>query len=237
MKHLTLFLLGMVIMAYNAYTACADENQIFSVSADAIVRVTPDKVVLQIGAETRGEVLNSARQNNFDIIKNTIEILKRNGIEEKFIGTDHVDINTYYEDRDYRRLRFTVRQALSITINDISKYDSILAEVINAGINQIYGIEFQTDELKKHRYEARSLAIAAAKERAEFLAGEAGFQLGKIINLKETTNDYYWRPQNDRGGMSQSVSQSYNESIGESDTLAPGMISIRSNITLYYSVE
>jgi len=169
--------------------------------------------------------------------------LKKNGIEGKFIGTDYVDIHTSYEDdyrhndNHYRKLMFTARQTLSVIINDISKYDAILTEVIDAGINQIYGIEFQTDELKKYRYEARSLAIAAAKERAEFLAREAGFQLGKIINLKESTYDYYWRPQNDRGGLSQSMSQVDNENIGESDTLAPGMISIRSNITLYYRVS
>ena len=129
-------------------------------------------------------------------------------------------------------------QSLTITINDISKYDKILTEAIDAGINRIYNIEFQTDDLKKHRFEARALAIAAAKEKAEFLAREAGFQLGKIKNLSERTNDFYWRPRdNDRGGMSQNMVQAYDGNAGESDTLAPGMISIRSEITLFYEVE
>jgi len=216
----------------------AQENQIFSVSADAIINVAPDKVVLQIGAETRGENLVVIRQTNFDIIKKSIDILRQNGIEEKNIGTDRVDIDTWYEHGDYRYLRFKVRQSLTIIIDDISKYDKILTEVISAGINQVYNIEFQVNELKKHRFKARSMAIAAAKERAEFLAREAGFKLEKIINLKESTSDYYWRPRsNDRGGMSQSMTQVDTESMGESDTLAPGMISIRSAITLYYRIE
>jgi len=224
-----------------ACTVSAQENQTFSVSADAIVRVSPDRVVLHIGAETIGENLGSVRKTNFDIIKNAIEILKKNGIEDKYIGTDYVNIETWYErnvnSSNYGRIRFTARQSLSIIITDISKYDELLTNVINAGINQVHSIEFQTSELKKHRYEARSLAIAAAKEKAEFLAREAGFRLGNIINLQESTNDGYWRPRNDRGGMSQSMSQAYTGNDGEdSDTLAPGMISITSNIRLYYNV-
>lgn len=193
---------------------------------------------MQIGAETRGEHLPAVRQINSEIIRNAIEIMKNNGVEEKYIGTDHVDIGTYYEDNYYRNLRFVARQSLTINITDLSKYDKLLADAVNAGINQIYGIEFQTDDLKKYRYEARSLAMAAAKERAEFLSWEAGFQLGKVINLRETTNDYYWRPTtNDRGGMSQSMAQINNDHIEGLDTLAPGMISIKSNITLYYNIE
>ena len=228
---LTLFMAGGV----SAY-----ENRIFTVTADAIVRVAPDKVVLQIGAETRGKDLSTIRQNNYEIIKNTIAILKNNGVEEKYIGTDHVNISTYYEDHAYQKLRFVVTQSLTIIITDLSKYDKILEEVVNAGINQVYGIEFQTDNLKKYRYEARALAIAAAKERAEFLAKEAGFQLGKVVNLREATHDYYWRPnRGDRGGMSQINIQIQvdNEGGGDSKTLAPGMISIKSNITLYYNIE
>ena len=240
MKQITGCLIWMVWTVIMAHNAFASENQIFSVSADAIVRVVPDKVILQIGAETRGDKLTAVRQNNFDIIKNTIEILKNNGIEEKYIGTDRVDIGTYYEDNRYQNLRFIVRQSLTITVTNISEYDKILAEVVDAGINRVYGIQFQTDDLKKYRYEARSLAIAAAKERAEFLAREAGFKLGRVVNLRETTNDFYWRPDaSDRGGMSQSMVQvqTDNENMGESATLAPGMISIRSNITLYYIAE
>jgi len=222
-------------------TVSAEDSHVFLASADAIINVAPDKVVLQIGAETRGDNLTVIRQANFDIIKAAIEILKRNGIEEKYIGTDHVDISTWWYERnnDYR-LRFIVRQSLTITIHDISKYDKILTEAINAGINQVYSVEFQSSELKKYRYQARSLAIAAAKERAEFLAREAGFKLGKIINLRESTSSYYFRPRtNDRGDMSQSMitAETAAENTGESDTLAPGMISIRSAITLYYMVE
>lgn len=235
MKKIVFLFLGVIVMTH---TISADERITFSVSADAVVKVSPDRVVLHIGAETRGTNLNIIKKTNFDIIKNAIEILKKNGIEDKYIGTDYVNITTWYEDRDYRNIRFTVAQSLSIIIIDISKYDQILTEVIEAGINQVHSIEFQTTDLKKYRYEARSLAIAAAKEKAAFLAQEAGFQLKNIINLVESTNDYYWRPRNDRGSLSQSMSQSYLESEGEeSDTLAPGMISITSKVTLYYCIE
>jgi uncharacterized protein YggE len=234
-KSIFFIIFGIII---TSFSISADEKLIFSVTADAIIRVSPDRVALHIGAETRGENLSAVKRINFDIVKNTIEILKKNGIEDRYIGTDYVNIETWYEDRDYKRIRFTVRQSLSIIIVDISKYDQILADVINVGINQIHSIEFQTTDLKKYRYEARALAIAAAKEKADFLAREAGFKLTNVINLAESTNDYYWRPRGDRNDFSQNISQTYIGSAGEdSETLAPGMISITSRITLYYNVE
>jgi len=236
MKKTAICFLGWIIMIFNAF---ADEKRTFSVTADAIVRASPDRVVLNIGAETRGDKLNTVRDTNFDIIKKTIEILKRNGIDDKNIGTNYVNIDTRYPERDdYAIITFIVEQSISVTVTDISKYDKILTDVIDAGINRIHGIEFQTSNLKKYRYEARSLAIAAAKERAEFLAREAGFRLGNVVNLDERTNDYYWRPGSDRGGMGQMVTQRDDGNTrGDSDTLAPGMISIRSNVTLYYNVK
>ena len=238
MKKTAICFLGVIIMVWNA---SADEKRTFAVAADAIVRVSPDRVVLNIGAETRGKNLNTVKNTNFGIIKKAVEILRKNGIEDKNIGTDYVDIDTRYDDRyddEDSKIRFTAGQSISVIITDVSKYDKILTDAINAGINQVHGIEFQTSELKKYRYEARSLAIAAAKEKAEFLAREAGFRLGNVVDLEESTNDYYWRPRNERGGMSQAMSQAYDGNTGgDSDTLAPGMISIRSNVTLYYNVE
>jgi len=255
MKKMLFGFLSVIIILHNtiAFSIFANEKksmsekQIFSVSADAIVKVAPDKVVLNIGAETIGSKLNDIKETNFNIIKNTISILKKNGIADKHIATDYVNIDTWYEDKFYserhKNIRFTVRQSLSVIIIDISKYDKILTDVINAGINQVHSIEFQTSELKKHRYEARSLAIEAAKEKAEFLAQKSGIKLGNIINLEEYTNDYsYYR--NDRRMMSQSqfMSQSnfmiedVENTSNDLETLAPGMISIKSNVKLYYNV-
>ena len=245
MKKTAVFLLAIMIFSKQLYAQRTNVNEIkvFSVSAEAVVRVMPDIVVLHIGAETEGLSLNAVKQTNFNIIKSALEIIKKHEIEDKYIGTDNVELNTWYRtvgsgSTSYREQRFTVTQRLSITINDISKYDPVLTELVNIGINKIYRIEFQTTELKKHRYEARSLAIAAAKEKAEFLSREAGFSLEKIINLSESTSDYYGRPTDRSSGMSQNVMQitDYDGSVGESDTLALGMISIRTIITLYYSI-
>ena len=245
MKNTVFFIMITMVFSNQIYAQRNNINEIkiFSVSAEAVVRVMPDIVVLHIGAETEGLSLNDVKQTNFNIIKSALDIIKKHEIEDKYIGTDNVELNTWYRtvnsgNTSYREQRFTVTQRLSVTINDISKYDPVLTELVNIGINKIYKIEFQTTELRKHRYDARALAIAAAKEKAEFLSREAGFLLEKIINLSESTSDYYGRPTDRSSGMSQNVMQitDYDGSIGESDTLALGMISIRTIITLYYSI-
>jgi Protein of unknown function (DUF541) len=49
----------------------------------------------------------------------------------------------------------------------------------------VYGIEFRTCGLRKHRDAARGLAIQAAREKAIALAGELGQEVGRPIDIRE----------------------------------------------------
>ncbi|MHC6203796.1 SIMPL domain-containing protein [Breznakiellaceae bacterium SP9] len=214
------------------------EQQLFTVQADAVIRVKPDKVVLSLGAYSRGAHLITAKTANFDIIKRSFDIVKGMGIPEKNIATDYVMIDTQYRNYEDTEPLYSVYQTVSITLEDVSKYDELITQLLNAGINQINSIDFQTTNLKEHRNAARRLAIAAAKERAALLAEEAGFQLGKVVNLRENT---YYSPYSSRRGGLSNVSQNMEQSTGgggdDSETLAPGMISIKADITLIYQIQ
>jgi len=212
------------------------KNEI-SVTGEATVRVQPNQVILQLGAETRGKDLLKTKSKNSDIISKAIAYCKSKGIAEKHIQTDYIRMTPSYNYNSLGELNYyNVDQSLSITLEQMEIYEEILTELLKIGVNKVQGANFSTTDLKENRIKARKLAIEAAKEKAVFLASEVGIKLGKITNVSEyATNNNYFELMSS-AAMSQNVIQN----IGGDSTvqgLSVGMIPIRASITLTYQIK
>jgi uncharacterized protein YggE len=234
-----IFMTLMLLFVLSGFSLAQDNKQYFKVEADAIVRVKPDKAVVDVGVISKGKNLADTKKKNADIIKKTIEYCKKSGIPEKNIQTDYLSIRPEYKSYDTYETYFIIEQRLTIILEELSKYDEVLTELLNFGINQVNSINFQVNDLKKYRNEARKLAIAAAKERAEYLSKEVGIKLGNIVNMSDYTSNWYPRIMSATANiMSQNVSQSVGSQGSDSyDTLAPGMVSVKANIGLTYEIK
>jgi uncharacterized protein len=110
-------------------------------------------------------------------------------------------------------------------------------------VTHVHGIEFRTTELRKHRDQARMLALKAAQEKAELLTRETGSKLGKVLSIGEASFGYSssyasWWGERYGGGMSQNVSQTFGGvSMVSDSTLAPGHISIRATVGASFALE
>ena len=63
--------------------------------------------------------------------------------------------------------------------------EEILAGVVDAGANEINGVELQSSRLKELRAEARRRAVAAAREKAEHYCQAAGVTLGSVLHIED----------------------------------------------------
>jgi uncharacterized protein YggE len=224
---------------FASFVLADNGRQYFTVEADAIARAKPDKVVLDVGVITKGKNLAETKKKNSDIIKKAIEYCRKSGIEEKNIQTDYLNIRPEYRNYDTYETYFIVNQRLFVILEEISKYDEVIAQLLEFGINQVHNVAFQVNDLKKYRNEARKLAIAAAKERAKYLSEEAGIKLGNIINVSDYLGSGY---QSSSAFAANAVSQNISDVGGSgnlfsTDSLAPGMISVKANIILTYEIK
>lgn len=210
----------------------------FTSSGDAILRIQPDQVVLSLGVESRSKDLLVAKKDNYKRLSASIKYCKDNGIPDKFIQTDYIQINPHYNyNNDINVEYYSVSQSFSIIIEDIEKYEEFLTSLLELGINKVKNIEFRTSQLKEHRQRVRKMAIAAAKEKAEFLTNEIGIELDKTVNIKESTRN----PVNSFGNRNyannvQNVVR-YNSEDMDGSSLAVGMLSLRSEVTLTFEVK
>jgi uncharacterized protein YggE len=129
-------------------------------------------------------------------------------------------------------------------LGDISKFDDLLTDVIEDGANYVHGIEFRTTDLRKHRDQARSLAINAAREKAEALAKELGRQVGEPQSIQENHSGWWsgygsgWWGSHWSGAQTQNVVQSIDiDSSLVQGSIAPGQIMVNAQVSVTFSLK
>ena len=223
-----------------------NETPKITVTGEALVKVVPDKVTILLGIETWNQDIQRAKQANNDILKKATVELKKLGIREKGIQTSHLSIEPRYKD-SYRRegfIGYFVRNSVSVTLTEPDKVEQLITSVLTSGVTHIHGINFETTEFKKHRQQARKLALQAAKEKAENMAAVLGKSIGsplEISEVKQYSPWYYhggWWGYGRGQGMSQNVVQNAGGQASDiSDTVALGMISIKGNVTVVFQLK
>ena len=221
----------------------SQEPGLITVTGDAEVRVVPDEVILTLGVETWDKNLQVAQGQNDAIVSKVLALAADHGVEPQHVQTDYVSIepryrNGYYEQRDF--IGYFVHKTVVITLRDLSGFEDLLADALESGVNYVHGIQFRTTELRKHRDEARTLAIQAAREKAEALAGALDQRASQPRTILEEQSGW-WSAYNAWWGsrwgtaMAQNVIQESGETAWSTDgSVAPGQISVRARVTVTF---
>ncbi|PLX31369.1 MAG: hypothetical protein C0600_05895 [Ignavibacteria bacterium] len=240
---LVLFLL--TIPGLHAQTGSMTDYPQISVSGEAVVYVVPDKIVITLGVETWDLSIEEAKTKNNDIIKDALKTVRRLGVPDKEIQTDHLSIEPRYKD-SYRKeefIGFFVRNTLVVTLDAPEKVEMLITRVLDAGVNHIHGIDFQSTQFKKHREEARTLALLAAKEKAQNMAAVLDQKIGRPMKISENYTGTPWGYWSGWGygrnrGMTQNVMQNIAEGSGEiAETIALGKIAVRAKVGVTFSLQ
>ncbi|RPJ24090.1 MAG: DUF541 domain-containing protein [Chloroflexi bacterium] len=169
-----------------------DPNRNIHVSGTAVVNVTPDRALIQLGVQSNGRSPKEVQARNAAMINRVIKAMKNLGVATKDISTDRYIIQPLYEDWDSLRIKgYRIFNVISITMRDVDKTSEAIAAAFQAGANQVVNVEFYTSELRKYRDQAREMAITAAHEKADALAQAGGADTGCVLNITENTHSYF----------------------------------------------
>lgn len=160
--------------------------RLITVTGTAEVKVAPDEAILTLGVEAEGKDLLAAKSEHDSRVKKVIALAHDFGIEPKDIQTDTLRMEANYsEGKTSRLIGYTVSQVLEITLRDLSKYESLITQLLQDGANRVHGVDFVASETRKYMDEARTKAIRAAKEKAVSMAAELGQTVGKPWEISE----------------------------------------------------
>ncbi|WP_170984641.1 SIMPL domain-containing protein [Rhodoligotrophos defluvii] len=171
-------------------TQSEDQIRTLSLVGTGEVRAAPDEATITIGVVHQAKTAAEAVKANNAAMAEVFSSLKAEGIAEKDIQTSNFSVNPRYvypKDNSGPPTidGYEVSNQVSVRIHDLGKLGAVLDKVVASGSNQINGISFGLSEPEKLENEARKLAIADARAKAELYAQAGGFQLGPIHAVVE----------------------------------------------------
>jgi uncharacterized protein YggE len=229
-----------------------DSSRTVQVSGTAVVNVVPDRALIELGVQSNGTTPDAVQYADSVAIQKVIRALKKLGVEAKDIATDVYVIEPIYEDYDSLYIKgYRIHNMVAVTLRDVKKASAVIAAALKAGANQVVNVEFYTSELRKHRDQARDLAVKAAKEKAQALASAAGAETGCVLYINENTWSYYngwwwWYGRNNQNLWTQNVVQNAapsgtsggtgNNSAGDG-SVSLGQISIKAEVSVSFGLK
>ena len=213
-----------------------------NVSGEAEIQVEPDRVIFSMAVLNKNDTLNEARKDNDKTVTDLISYLTKTlNIPAKHIQTDHLTVEpTYFScprsdeqagTCDSTKAQYyTLNRGIQIKLDDLTKYDKVVAKSFELGVNQISGIQFVTLESRKHKDKAREMATKAAQEKAHAITKTLGVSLGKPISVRINEHGFSY------GALNASINSVSSHTNGGVSSLSLGQISISASVDITFEM-
>lgn len=167
----------------------------FSSQGEGKVVITPDIATFSFSVITQGGAnLKEIQDRNAKLSNDAISYVKQQGVQSEDITTQAYRVDPRYQYYNCSQsnvcppadiVGYTVTQSTSVKVRDFSKVGDILAGVVENGANSVSQLTFTADKIEDVQKQARTLAIAAAQEKAKAVAEETGFKLGRLVSVSD----------------------------------------------------
>lgn len=228
MKKIILLSLILITMSLNAQHTLPPSS--VTVTGEGIVNVIPDKALIRVSAEHSGKEATTVKQENDTAIDEVINFCKKLKIESKDLKTERINLSKNY-DYQSKTYKYVANQSITIKLDDLEKYESLMQGLLNSGINRIDAVSFESSKSVQLESEARKRAMLNAKEKAVEYAAAVGQEVGLAIHISETGSG----PQPPVPMYRASMAAQAN--IAEKQTIAPGELEIRVEVNVVFELN
>ena len=205
-----------------------------TVVGDGTVNIKPDVARANIGVEVVKPAVDEAAAENSKVTAQVLAALKEMGIAEEDIQTSGYSVFSERFSPDgspSTEVQYRVTNTVNVLIRDLDKVGAVLDASIQAGANNIYGVEFLLDDPTTARSAARQMAVENAAATATELAGLTGVEVGPIVSISEVIG-------NNGGFYSNQFTQfSTGASVGRMPTpVEPGQLRLTMQLQVTYEL-
>lgn len=182
---------GRTARAVDPATGGATPDHTISVGGTGRVRIAPDVADLRIGLTLQRPTATAARDDAAAALEKVIAALRAAGVAERDIQTSVLSLQPVYDyspDGSPPRLTgYQMSHILAVVVRKIDDAAGVADDAIAAGATQLDSISFRVDDPIRAEDEARTLAMADAKRRAEALASAAGVTIVGVASIVESS--------------------------------------------------
>lgn len=205
-----------------------------TVVGEGKVKVEPDIARVTIGVDVMRPTVKEASAANKELIDAVLAALKEAGVASEDMQTSGFSV---YAERfgpsgplPEDEVNYRVTNNVSLVVRDLTKVGDVLDAAIEAGANNIYGVEFALDDPNTVESEARAKAIDDAKAKAAELAELNDVELGQVISVSEVIGNMGFFG----GSFSQTAALAMGGGGGPS--IQPGQLSLVMQLQVVYEI-
>ena len=241
---LLLCLIGLVPAAAALAQDASANRRTMVVTGQAEVLTLPDEVIVTLGVESRDAELAAAKRNNDERVAKLLALAAEFEVGPRDVKSDYIGVEPKYrEEEDALKVTlYLVRRTTVIRLKSVARFEELLGRALESGANHVHAVEFATSELRRHKDRARSLALTAAREKAEAMASDLGVTVGRPVAVQEGwegCSSSYNSGWSGRGlfTYANSVEAVAGDESNVGETFKPGQLRITANVTVTYELE
>ncbi len=174
-----------LISTLSVFAQAVDLRRKIEVTGTAQQEVTPDIINVSISLQ---EYLNGKNKVTIDVLENQLEsAVKTAGIPREDFTINNLSAwnNTYQKKKSPD---FLASKQYIIRLNDLNKFDQILANIDPKGIQSTNIDSYSYSKINDLKNELQLKALQDAKNRAAYLVNGLGDKLGDVINITIADN-------------------------------------------------
>lgn len=220
-------------------TPMGNNQNTITVNSSETVTVVPDIAQVVYAVRTEAKDAAGCQKKNTEDVDRVIALLKNLGVAETSIQTSDYTMYPIYNYSNNTQRITGYEATASLTVSDlpISDLGNILTESVNAGINNIQSITYQSSRYDESYTEALKLAVESARIKAEALAAAGGCTLGGVAGIRENSNYSQARYTNNALASQMRAAGAAKEmSVEDAAVIMPGEVEVEVNITVEYFI-
>jgi len=152
------------------------------------VAVQPDVADLRLGVAVARPTVAAARTEAAATMEAILAAVRGAGVERRDIRTTVLSVQPRYDYRDNQAPVLTgyeLSNVVEVTLRDLARVGDVVDSSLQAGATSLDSLSFRLAEPEPAEREARLLAMAAARARADVLAQAAGLEIVGVSDIVE----------------------------------------------------
>lgn len=158
------------------------------VTATGRVNRVPDIVRVEAGVTTQAPTAGEAMRQNSARMARVRAALAATGIADRDVQTTNFSLSAYYRNAPLQEptlLGYRTSNRIIVRLRDVTRSGQVLDALVAEGVNDINGPSLDFENRDALTDEARGLAIAAARARADLYARGLGMRVKRAVLVDE----------------------------------------------------
>lgn len=233
MKKLTaMFLCALLLACAPLALACAAQ---ITAQGTAEIAAEPDMFTIVSNVSiTEGTVARAQEAVAATIDSATTKLIELGALEEDIVTENF----SYYPEYDYsssnsspKLVGYRVNHSLRVTCRDLGMLDSVMAVLTDSGMTETWDVSFDISTRSELYRQALTLAIDAAKTKAEAMAGAGGVSITGVSSIQERSSGDVARYANAEDSAMMVKATASGSGIRSGD------VSVSASVTVVYEAE